>query len=96
MLESGHATIGMAAVGELLEVAKRELATQGALSREAIAKGGEAATERMILEAWRDYYVAALPTLREIPLDGGILDPGITRAQAEVRAAAERVLATLR
>jgi len=96
MLVAGDATIGMAAVGELLQVARRELETQGALSREAIAKGGDAATERVILEAWRDYYIAALPTLREIPLDGSILDPGIARAQSEVRAAAAKVLATLR
>jgi hypothetical protein len=96
MLVAGQAPIGMAAVGEMMEVARREIATQGALSREAIAKGGDVAKERMILEAWRDYYVAVMPTLREIPIDGSILDPGITVAQAQVRDAAAKVLATLR
>lgn len=96
LLTDGNAVMGMAAVGELLEVARKELATQGALSRDAIAKGGDVAKERMILEAWRDYYVAALPTLREMVLDGSVLDPGITVAQAQVRTAAEKVLATLR
>lgn len=95
LLTSGAASVGVAAVTELVRVATGELATQGALSRAAIAKGGDAATERMILSAWRDYYVAALPTLRELVLNGALLDRAIADGQARVRTAAEKVLATL-
>lgn len=95
LLTSGAPPVGRAAVTELVRVAKGALATQGALSRQAIAKGADAAAERVILSAWRDYYVAALPTLREIVIDGSRLARTIATGQASVRAAAQRVLATL-
>ncbi len=96
LLTAGSDAVGTAALKELVEVAARELRTQGALSRAAIAKGGDAVAERKILEAWRDYYVAALPTVQELVVGPSALPAHVTAGQGRVRAVADEVLATLK
>jgi hypothetical protein len=96
LLTAGSPTIGVSALAELVGVATQELRTQAALSRAAIAKGGDAATERKILEAWRDYYVAALPTVQELVIGGSPMAAQVAAAQLRVRAVADEVLGTLK
>ncbi len=96
LLAIGGEAIARTALAELAQVAVTQLAVQGRLSHQAIAAGGSLATERTILAAWRDYYIAALPTVREMLLDDGDLAPAIAKGMAEVRSEAERVLAGLR
>lgn len=96
LLTSGTAAVGTAALQELIAVGAQELRTQAALSRTAIAKGGEAATERKIVEAWRDYYVAALPTVQEMVVGDSGLAAQVASGQQRLRAVADEVLAALK
>ena len=61
-----------------------------------IAGKSSAAAERKIVEAWRDYYVAALPTVQELAVGGTGLAAQVAAGQARVRAVADEVLATLK
>ncbi|MBP9899695.1 MAG: M28 family peptidase, partial [Gemmatimonadales bacterium] len=96
LLTAGTDAVGGAALKELVDVAAQELRTQAALSRAVVAKGGDAAAERKIVEAWRDYYVAALPTVQELAVGGTGLAAQVAAGQARVRAVADEVLATLK
>lgn len=96
LLTAGTDAVGSAALTELVQVAEQELRTQGALSRSAVAAGGDVAAERKILEAWRDYYVAALPTVQELVVGASTLPARVAAGQQRVRAVADEVLATLK
>ena len=96
LLTAGTDAVGGAALKELVDVAAQELRTQAALSRAVLAKGGDAAAERKIVEAWRDYYVGALPTVQELTVGGTGLAAQVAAGQARVRAVADEVLATLK
>lgn len=94
LLTSGSREITKAALTELAGVAVRELRTQGALSAKAIQGGSTPAAERTILEAWRDYYLAAIAKVPEISVDGGDWSADVSAAQEQVRRAAVQVLAS--
>ncbi len=54
------------------------------------------ATQTMILEAWRDYYVGAIAKIPEMTLPHLDLTAEVAAAQAQVRNAAAKVVATLK
>lgn len=94
-LTMGSKAITKAALDELANVAIRELRTQAALSDSARKSGSTTAAERTVLEAWRDYYVAALAKITDIALVPAGWDADIATAQARVRAAATQALAKI-
>jgi hypothetical protein len=95
----GSAAVTRAALDELAAVAARELATQVALSREAVAGGAAVAEQRTILASWRDYYLAALARVPELAVEAAGVEAGfdaaVEAAQATVRRAAEAALGQL-
>lgn len=95
LLTNGSPMITMAALTELTDVAERELRTQSDLSAKAIQSGSTAAAERVILETWRDYFVAALAKINDIALTGTAPARAITAAQTRVRSTAAALLAKL-
>ena len=95
LLTAGTPQITKAALSELAEVAVRELRTQGDLSAKAIQGGSTMATERTIIEAWRDYYVTALTKIPEMAIKTAGFDANIAAAQARVRRSATAVLSKL-
>ncbi|MEQ1691129.1 MAG: M28 family peptidase [Gemmatimonas sp.] len=95
LLTTGTTAITKAAVSELADVAERELRTQGDLSTKAIQGGATAAAERTIIEAWRDYYVAALSRVPEMAINATGFDADIAAAQERVRRVAGAVLGRL-
>ena len=78
-------------VSEIVAVAERELATQGALSSAAIKGGADATKERPIIDAWRDYYLTALSKVPEIAVTPGAMDAAVAAAQERVKKAAASV-----
>ncbi len=86
ILTSGnHPEYAKAALAELAGIAERRIEAEAKLSHEALMQpGADAAKERTIIEAWRDYYVAALAKVPEMTL------PHVDLA-AEVAAAQDRV-----
>lgn len=66
ILATGGAEIATGVLEEIGLVAIRVLATQAALSRDTLARGGSIQAEQIILETWSDYYRNALSTVSEI------------------------------
>ena len=95
LLTAGTSGVTKAALTELADVAVRELRTQGDLSAKAIQSGSTAAAERVIIEAWRDYYVAALTKIPDMAIDAAGFDAAIAAAQERVRRVATEVLGQL-
>jgi hypothetical protein len=93
LLTSGGPDISGALVSELTVVAERALATQAALSRDTLARGGQLAHERMILETWRDYYIGAVARTTEV---GPVTDAVRARAAARIRRVADPLIASLK
>jgi hypothetical protein len=96
LLTSGSPAITTAALAELTAVAEREIATQATLSVAAVTNGGKVADERVVIETWRDYYMAALakiPDMAAAPLE---LGAEISAAQTRVQRASEQALARLK
>ena len=85
-----------AALDELVGVAERELATQSTLSLAAIKGGSDATKEQVILDAWRDYYVAALARIPDIAARTPPADALVNAAQERVRRAATAGVAKLK
>jgi aminopeptidase YwaD len=73
-------------VAEIERAALARLDTELALSRAALAAGGDRAKETDILRTWTDYYVGALHTMTDIEVGGSS-----PRTIAAVEAAAARV-----
>ena len=65
-LSIGSAAIVRQALDEMTSVGERVIREQLTFSDSALRNGSNVATERMILEAWRDYYVGALARVGEI------------------------------
>lgn len=96
LLTAGTTAITNAALTELTMVAEKEITTQSVLSVDAIAKGAAAASERVIIEAWRDYFVAAMAKISDIatgPYNGAT---NIAAAQSRVKQTATTALAKLK
>ena len=84
-------------VGEIERAALSRLDTELALSRAALAAGGDRAKETDILRTWTDYYVAALHTMTDIEVGGSSPQTlaAIDAAAARVRRGGEQRLALL-
>jgi hypothetical protein len=74
-------------VAELEQAAIARLDAETALSREAVAKGGDRGKERLILDTWTDWYRRAVGTTSEIEVGGS--SPETERAIAAADAAIE-------
>jgi aminopeptidase YwaD len=84
-------------VAEIERAAVSRLDTEIALSRAALAAGGDRAQETDILRTWTDYYVGALHTMTDIEVGGSSpqTTAAIDAAAARVKQAGEQRLASL-
>jgi aminopeptidase YwaD len=84
-------------VAEIERAAVARLDTELALSRAALAAGGDRAKESDILRTWTDYYVAALHTMTDIEVGGSSPQTvaAIDAAAARVKQGGEQRLATI-
>lgn len=84
-------------ISEVERAAIKRLDTEFALSKAALAGGGDAAKERDILETWTDYYVKSLATMTDIEVGGSsaVTTKAIATAQKNVQAAGTARLAQL-
>lgn len=84
-------------ISEVERAAVKRLDTELALSKAALASGGDAAKERDILETWTDYYVKSLATMTDIEVGGSsaVTTTAIATAQKNVQAAGTARLAQL-
>ncbi len=96
LLTAATPAISSAALSELTDVAEHELRTQGELSATARKMGGDVGKERLIIETWRDYYVAALARIKDIDIARAVASPSVDAQQQRVRNTAEQILTTLR
>ena len=92
LLAQGSPDVARAALDELAGVAERALATQAALSDSAMRAGSSAASERLVIETWRDYYLGALARVPDLALSPDAIAPMLSAAQARVRRAADQAL----
>lgn len=69
--------------------ALKRLQDEAALSKAQVQQGGDTAAEKHILEVWRDWYLAALDTTRDIAAGGAgkKTDTAIAQAKERVRQA---------
>jgi hypothetical protein len=96
-LTSADGATARALVAEQEAAAIKRLDTELALSKAAIAAGGDRAKEQDILETWTDYYVAALHTMTDIEVGGSSAATlaAIDAAAARVKTAGAQRLAQL-
>lgn len=87
LLADGSRAIVLAALDELAGVAEQTIRTQSALSRDTLSRGGNADTEKHIIETWRTYYLDAIDKIGDIAVGPVDLAAAIERAKARVRAA---------
>lgn len=96
ILTSGnHPEYARATLVEIAAIAARRLEAEGKLSLAALPTSS-ADSQRVILTAWRDYYVGALAKVPEMTLPHLDLTAEVAAAQARVMKKAEGVLATIR
>lgn len=89
-----HPEYARAALSELAGIAERRLDAEGKLSVAALPTSS-VDSQRVILTAWRDYYVAALAKVPEMTLPHLDLTVEVAAAQARVKKKADAVLAAL-
>ena len=96
-LTTASGSVARSLIGEVERAAINRLIVELALSKTALASGGDAAKERDILETWTDYYVKSLATMTDIEVGGSsaATTAAITAAQERVRAAGIARLAEL-
>lgn len=84
-------------ISEVERAAIKRLDTELALSKTAVAGGGDVAKERDILETWTDYYVKSIATMSDIEVGGSsaATTAAIALAQKNVQAAGTARLAQL-
>lgn len=88
-----HPEYASAAIAELAGIAERRLDAEGKLSRDALLRpDADAARERTIIEAWRDYYVAALAKVPDMTLPHQALAAEVAAGQERVGRKAAQVL----
>ena len=96
LLASGSAEVARFALNELAQVAESAIKTQATLSDSARKNGSALATERKVIQTWRDYYVDAIAKVTDIPAGPTNLARDIGLAQSRVKKAADGVLAAMR
>ena len=96
-LASADGAMARALIDEQMQAAIARLDVETALSRTELAKGGDVARERDILETWTGYYVKALATMADIEVGGSseATKAAIAYAQQKVDAAGKARLAQL-
>ena len=96
-LVSADGATASAIVAELERAAIARLETELALSRQAVAGGGDRAKEELILRTWGSYYRDAIRAAAEIEVGGasGETTTAIEQAALRVEAAASARIATL-
>jgi aminopeptidase YwaD len=96
-LASTDGATARALVAELQQAAVRRLDTEAALSRAAIAGGGDRGTEQLILETWTDWYRGAIRTTADIEVGGSSRETtqAIKAAESAVQRAGAHGLARL-
>ncbi|MEP6834352.1 MAG: M28 family peptidase, partial [Gemmatimonas sp.] len=84
-------------IGEVERAAIKRFDVELALSKTALASGGDAAREKDILETWTDYYVKSLATMTDIEVGGSsaATTAAIAAAQKNVQASGTAHLAQL-
>ena len=92
LLATGSREITTAALDELALTAENAIRTQAVLSDSARRAGSDPGTERLILETWRDYYLAALTRVPDIDVTGSNMAARLGDARARVRRASQRAL----
>jgi hypothetical protein len=93
-LTTADGAMARSLIAEEERAALARLDVETALSRAAMAAGGNSTNEREILQTWTDYYVNSLATMSDIEAGGSSKQTtdAIAAAQANVRSAgAERV-----
>ena len=96
LLASGDVKVARAALQEFVGIAEQRIATEASLSRAALAKpNGDRAKETLLLQTWRDYYVAAMAKLPDIAPAGTDFNTAIAAGQARVRQAGDKALKAL-
>ena len=85
LLTQGTPAVARAALDELVLTAEQALRTQTALSRDTLARGGNAAHEQHILDVWRDYYLGAIDRIADIAVGPVALTAPIDAAKARIR-----------
>jgi hypothetical protein len=83
LLADGSRPVVLAALEELTRAAEKELATQKALGRDTLSRGGNADTERHIIDVWRDFYLGAIDRIPDIAV--GPIDLGVALSAAKER-----------
>ncbi|MEP6763574.1 MAG: peptidase M28, partial [Gemmatimonadaceae bacterium] len=96
-LASADGAMARSLIDEQARAAIARLDVETALSKIELAKGGDMAKEKDILETWTDYYVKAIATMSDIEVGGSseATKVAITAAQQKVDAAGKARLAQL-
>ena len=88
LLADGSRPVVLAALEELTRSAEKELATQKALGRDTLSRGGNAEAERHIIAVWRDFYLGAIDRIPDIAVGRVDLAVAMNAAKKRVRTAA--------
>jgi hypothetical protein len=88
LLADGSRPVVLAALEELTRAAEKELATQKSLGRDTLSRGGNAESERHIIDVWRDFYLGAIDRIPDIAVGPIDLASAIGAAKERVRKAA--------
>ena len=88
LLADGSRSLVLAALEELTRSAEKELATQKALGRDTLSRGGNAEAERHIIAVWRDFYLGAIDRIPDIAVGRVDLAVAMNAAKKRVRTAA--------
>lgn len=83
-------------IDEYKQSALKRLDIEAALSKTAIANGGNKATEIHILEVWTKFYVDALGKMNEIACTNMETSPAISNAQKVVSNKLKEILDSLK
>jgi aminopeptidase YwaD len=96
-LTTADGAVARSLVAEVEAAAIKRLDTELALSKAELAKGGDMAKERDILETWTDYYIKSLATMNDIEVGGSSAQTmkTIEAAEAKVKASGAAHLAQL-
>ena len=87
-LTSADGPTTRALIAEVEQAARRRISGEIALSRAALAKGGERATELEIVTTWIDYYARSIEAMQDIEVGGST-----PQTREAIREAARRIRA---
>jgi hypothetical protein len=88
LLADGSRPVVLAALEELTRAAEKELATQKVLGRDTLSRGGNAESERHIIDVWRDFYLGAIDRIPDIAVGPIDISAAMNTAKDRVRKAA--------